>query len=683
MNAEERLLDSWGHRGPREDRILLADDGTRPAYRPDVDGLRAVAVLAVIAFHVDASVLPGGFVGVDIFFVISGFLISSIIFKDLGRGEFSFAGFYNRRIRRIFPALTIVLIAVWALGWFFLLPDAFQELGRNVSGAAGFMSNVVLWRESGYFDRAAEQKPLLHLWSLGVEEQFYLLWPGLMFLSWKRGLNLLLVVATIGIASFLLNVLAVHEHPAAVFYLPLTRLWELLLGGALAYASVFGYLGGVAGARARWWSWYVTRSLRVRNAESLLGLLAIAVAFATVNPRHGFPGWWALLPTVGAVLVISAGPDAWINRRVLSRPALVLVGLISYPLYLWHWPLLSYLRILSIGAPPALWVFGAVLAAFALAWMTYRFLERPIRTVKPLKLNRAAISLAASLGFVAIVGLWADVSGGAPVRFATALQQITNFKYDILPEYRSGRCFLNREQNQDAFSADCVDPAVSPGAPLLFLWGDSHSAHLYPGLRRLQHEYDFRVAQYTISACPPLVDTVSQYRPHCPDINAFVLAEIERLKPVTVVLSASWSSYADLSRLSNTVELLKTVGIGRIVLVGPVPIWGSPLPDVLVAAFKKDPRHRVPTRTSFGLLPVAGQLDRQIRELALQLKVAYISVVDIMCDDHGCLARVGDRQDDLTAWDNTHLTAAGSAFVVRAAAPSFFDAPLQAAIARR
>ncbi len=660
----------------------MSGESVHPVYRADIDGLRAIAVLAVIGFHVHAGLLPGGFVGVDIFFVMSGFLISTVIFNGLDRRVFSFAEFYTRRIRRIFPALTVVLAAVWTFGWFYLLPDAFQHLGQNVSGGAGFMSNIVLWRESGYFDRAAEQKPLLHLWSLGVEEQFYLLWPGLMYLSWKRRRHLLLLVSTIGAASFFLNVFAIREHPGAAFYSPLTRLWELLLGSLLAYASVAGYLDGATGAMPRWLVSYRTRSGRLRNVESSVGLLLIAVALVKINSLSAFPGWWALMPTVGTVLVISAGPGAWINRRVLSRPALVSIGLISYPLYLWHWPLLSYVRIMSVGPPRVWWLLAAVLAAFVLAWMTYRFLERPIRSAGLRSKRRIAVPLAGALGLVAIAGLLTDVTGGAPVRFTSALQQITSFTYDYRRDYRGGRCFLSAAQTQDAFAAECLDPEGSHAGPLLFLWGDSHAAHLYPGLRRLQHEYDFRVAQFTTSACPPLVETASPQGPHCPDINTFVLAGIQRLKPATVVLSASWSSY-DLSRLSTTVELLKKAGPGRIVLVGPVPTWASPLSELLVAAFKQDPRHRVPIRTVFGLLPTAGQLDPQIRSTANTLGIPYISMVDILCDPDGCLARAGDGHSDLTAWDSSHLTAAGSAFAIRAAAPRLFDAPLVSAIAKR
>ena len=544
MRGEEGLLDTLGRRGPPHGGNRSFNGPAHPAYRADLDGLRAIAVLAVIAFHVQAGALPGGFVGVDIFFVISGFLISGIIFNDLERRHFTLVGFYIRRIRRIVPALTIVLFAVWAFGWVYLLPDAFEQLGRNITGGAGLVSNLLAWRESGYFERAAEQKPLLHLWSLGIEEQFYLLWPGLMYLCWKRGVNVPIVVAAIAAASFVLNVLAIDAHPVAVFYLPLTRLWELMFGSTLAYVSGSLCLNGGRGATSRWLTWYRARSARVRNIESCFGLLAIAIALAKVNQLRAFPGWWALLPTVGTVLVISAGPEAWINRRVLSRPALVFLGLISYPLYLWHWPLLSYVRIISRGPPPVLWTGGAVLAAFVLAWLTYRLLERPIRSADLVKHNRVAISLAVSLGVVALAGLWTDATGGVPARFASALQQITNFKYDFLTEYRARRCFLDSEQTEGAFSADCLDSAASPNARLLFLWGDSHGAHLYPGLRRLQQQYSFRVAQFTTSACPPIVETASSYRPHCAEINAFVLGEVQRLKPATVVLSASWSSYS-------------------------------------------------------------------------------------------------------------------------------------------
>ncbi len=646
---------------------------THPTYRPDIDGLRAVAVLAVIAYHADARLAPGGFVGVDVFFVISGFLISSIIFKNLERGSFSFADFYARRIRRIFPALSVVLVAVLAAGWLTLLPDAYGQLGRHVAAGAGFVSNIVFWREAGYFDKAAEQKPLLHLWSLGVEEQFYLLWPGLMVVCSNIGLNLLVVVVTVAAGSFLLNVMAVHTMPAAVFYLPVTRLWELLLGSVLAYASVSSVSGEDRISRAL--SWYRSRSLRIRDSESWLGALLLIASFVEVSRLRAFPGWWALLPTVGTFLIISAGMQARVNRHVLSRPALVFVGLISYPLYLWHWPLLSYLRIMTFGDPPAIWLAAAVAAAFLLAWATYRFLELPVRAGAIAGRGRLVMALSAALALLALVGVWTNAIGGVPSRFTVALRPMVTFKYDYGAAYREGRCFLMPNQTEDAFAADCLDPPMA-GAPLLFLWGDSHGAHLYPGLRELQHTRPFRVAQYTASGCPPLVGASTPSRPACPAITASTIARIRQLKPQIVVLAAWWVSYDDLTPLARTVAMLKAMGVERIVVMGPAPNWVHPVPQVLVAAFERDPFHRVPNRTSFGLLPNAAQAERQLRSIVAPLGVVYVSELDILCDADGCLARIGRTDDDFTAWDSSHLTAAGSELLIRGAATRLFDTPL-------
>lgn len=205
-------------------------------YRPDIDGLRAVAVLAVIAFHAYPGLLPGGFIGVDVFFVISGFLITGVILGDLERGTFTFADFYARRIRRIFPALLVVLVAAWIAGWFLLLADEYKSLGRNIAAGALFLSNVSLWTEAGYFDAAAELKPLLHLWSLGIEEQFYIAWPLVMVIAWRLRGSLVTVAGVIGLVSFVLCVLSADGDPTTAFYLPHTRVWELLVGATLAVA---------------------------------------------------------------------------------------------------------------------------------------------------------------------------------------------------------------------------------------------------------------------------------------------------------------------------------------------------------------------------------------------------------------------------------------------------------------
>ena len=336
-------------------------------YRPDIDGLRAVAVLSVIGFHAFPDWFPGGFVGVDVFFIISGYLISSIIFEQVRDGKFSIATFYARRIKRIFPSLIVILVFCLVAGWYVLLPHELKMLGKHVAAGAGFISNFALWRESGYFDVAAESKPLLHLWSLGIEEQFYFLWPATIYWAWKRKINLLGVVLVLVLASFALNIFFLHSKAVATFYLPATRVWELLIGGVLAHVDH----GKNPSAALSWNRW--------SHARSLLGAGLILASVFLLNRYVAFPGWWALLPCIGAYLLISAGPKAWANQTILSRKVMVWFGLISFPLYLWHWPLLAFAQVIEAAKPAIEIRVVAVLASIALAWVTYQVVEKRVR----------------------------------------------------------------------------------------------------------------------------------------------------------------------------------------------------------------------------------------------------------------------------------------------------------------
>lgn len=351
---------------------------SHPKYRPDIDGLRAVAVLSVVIYHAFPSMLRGGFIGVDVFFVISGFLISSIIFESLERGSFSFAQFYVRRINRIFPALLAVFLACYGVGWFLLAADEYQQLAKHLIAGAGFVSNFVLWMESGYFDTSAETKPLLHLWSLGIEEQFYIVWPLMVWLAWKARINALNVAMILALASFYLNLNGMKTDPVATFFLPQTRGWELLCGSLLAWLSCRhrGIADRLRGYAAR----YVNLDSRIwPNSVALLGGGVLLLGFLKISKDVSFPGKWAVLPVAGAVLLIAAGPFAWFNRKILSHKLLVWIGLISFPLYLWHWPILVFARLsspdeLSVGLRLL-----AVILSILFAWLTYRWVERPIR----------------------------------------------------------------------------------------------------------------------------------------------------------------------------------------------------------------------------------------------------------------------------------------------------------------
>ena len=333
------------------------------AYRPDIDGLRALAVLFVLLFHAFPSLLPGGFVGVDVFFVISGYLITGLILRDLESGQFSLRHFYARRVRRIFPALCLVMAVSLGYGWLVLTAGEYQQLGRHVASGAAFLANFMFWREAGYFDNAADTKPMLHLWSLGIEEQFYMVWPPLLWLWWRRWRALSWLVIPLAGLSLGYSLHLAGRDLVADFYSPLTRFWELLLGAWLVYMARSGRLGG------GFW----------RSVAAPLGLLLVLLSLVWVHQGLAFPGGWALLPAVGAALLLGAGMQAGLNQHLLASPALVWLGLISYPLYLWHWPLLSMARIVASQTPAAEVRALLLVLSVLLAWLTYRYLERPIR----------------------------------------------------------------------------------------------------------------------------------------------------------------------------------------------------------------------------------------------------------------------------------------------------------------
>ena len=378
-------------------------------YRPDIDGLRAVAVLAVIFFHAFPKYMRGGFIGVDIFFVISGYLITTIILEGLDGGSFSFSGFYSRRVRRIFPALIVVLVASLVFGWSFLLADELNQLGKHAAAGAGFISNFTLWSEVGYFDNLAETKPLLHLWSLAIEEQFYIFWPVLLWFAWKRKFNLLTVTIVIFAVSFFLGVRGASRDMVAAFYSPQTRFWELLSGGILAWGTLYKKDSAteVKHKIGAFLSRLIYREKQdddrqtLADALSIAGLLLLLYGFWGIKKELIFPGTWALVPVLGAVLIIAAGDNAWVNRTILSSKVAVWLGLLSFPLYLWHWPLLTYLRMAEGEVPSYAKRTLAVLLAVFLAWLTVRFIEKPIRFGS----GRNALRVSVLCGVVFLIGL--------------------------------------------------------------------------------------------------------------------------------------------------------------------------------------------------------------------------------------------------------------------------------------
>ncbi|MBZ5606663.1 MAG: acyltransferase [Acidobacteriia bacterium] len=637
---------------------LAAKDPAVLKYRADIDGLRALAVLSVVVYHAFPRVVTGGFAGVDIFFVISGYLISSIILGDLGKGAFSFRHFYARRIRRIFPALILVLAACFAVGWFTLLPREYEQLGKHIAGGAGFISNFVFWKEAGYFDKAAELKPLLHVWSLGIEEQFYLVWPLLLYIAWKARLNFFAITLPVLAVSFFLNVYTVRSDAVAAFYSPLARFWELMTGSALAYVA----LRGSAGWREAAW---------VRTLSPWVGLVLIGISVFALNTGLAFPGWWAVFPASGTFLLISAGPDAWLNRRVLANRALVAIGLVSYPFYLWHWPVLSFMRILGSGEPSRLARIGALAASLLAAWLTYRLIEKPIRsgkhgaaTVAGLAVLMVAIGCA-GFGTLEKRGLESRMRARGP----QLLLKYEHLDTDLWRDARYGSCWLRMQETESTFADTCLDRGKS--GPLVFLWGDSHAARLFTGLRKAAGDR-YRLAQYARDACPPILDFGYE---NCISGNRFVLGKIREAKPDTLILFAVWNRYeqswkpeqAPYQKLDRTLAELKGLGIPQVIVIGSPPQWKKDLPRNLVEFSSQDvPLHRVPQRLFFGLNTEARRAsDALERLLQVRKDVEFVSAWKAFCDQDGCLTRVDEGVDGITTVDYGHLSERAAEYLVR------------------
>ncbi|SIR84383.1 Peptidoglycan/LPS O-acetylase OafA/YrhL, contains acyltransferase and SGNH-hydrolase domains [Pseudomonas sp. B10] len=488
-----------------------------PKYRPDIDGLRAIAVLAVVGFHAFPSLIRGGFVGVDVFFVISGFLISSIIFGSLDRSSFSFAEFYGRRVRRIFPALITVLLVTLLAGWFLLFVDEYAQLGKHTAAGAGFISNLVLWGESGYFDNSAETKPLLHLWSLGIEEQFYIVWPILLVAIHKLRLNALWGLVTVACISFALNLIGVQTDQVATFYSPQTRFWELLVGAGLAYLTM--YRPDLSEA---------SNGSVARHSKSLLGAALVMTAVLLANKEKAFPGWWATLPVIGAALLISAGPHAWLNRVVLSNRLMVWIGLISFPLYLWHWPLLSFARIVQGGEPPLAMRVALVLASIVLAWATYALIERRVRHMRSL-----APALVATMIVLGVTGYIIFASGGAPER-AIAVKSADLQPANHVAGYRA--CTGTGLSDLDM----CQEPiGVNPNIALV---GDSHADDKFPGIVASDKQRSWILLAN--NSCPPVLGvSVVGSQPDCSRRMEAIFDWLQQRESVRVVVLSFFGGY--------------------------------------------------------------------------------------------------------------------------------------------
>ena len=510
-----------------------------PAYRHDLDGLRGIAVVMAVLFHAFPSLLSGGFIGVEIFFVVSGFLIGTILLQATRDGSFTYREFYARRVRRIFPALAVMLAGVLGAGWFLLLGDEYRALGKHVVAGAGFVSNLAHWAEVGYFDSAAETKPLLHLWSLGVEEQFYIVLPPLLLLIHRLRLNMRATIGLLWVLSFAANLWLTSVDRTHAFYSPVPRLWELLTGCLLA-SYTLDPLRVLPSWFVRWRS-----SAILQNLTALIGLLLIVVPSTQLDRFSYFPGGWTLLPVCGTTLLIAVGDRAFINRRVLSHRALTWVGLISYPLYLWHWPLLSIGHLLNGSVPDVATRAGLVGWSLVLAVLTYYGIEQPARFGR---LRRVAVPVLSAVMLV-LAGLGALVWRGDVLQSRPLSQREAFLHGQAFANYALGAANeLKACDGIDGVVGEarqiCRAASTEVGAPFLLLWGDSQVRSWVPVFARIAQQQGLRLLVFSHPGCVPLLNVrrTDVLAGECNPLRSEqVLQSIANLDVRHVVLISNWS----------------------------------------------------------------------------------------------------------------------------------------------
>lgn len=635
-------------------------------YRREIDGLRALAVLPVILFHAGFEAFSGGFVGVDVFFVISGYLITTIIMAELEQGKFSIVNFYERRARRILPALFLVMLVCIPFAWFWLLPSDMKDFSQSLVAVSVFASNILFWRESGYFDTAAELKPLLHTWSLAVEEQYYVLFPLFLMLFWRLGKRwILITLGLVFVASLALAQWAAYAIPAAAFYLLPTRGWELLIGAFAAFylskanRKEFGKVAGELGG------WF--------------GIALILYSIFAYSKSTPFPGLYALVPTLGTVLVILFATQKTTVGKFVGNKLLVGVGLISYSGYLWHQPLFAFARQKGFSHSDGEVFFFLSIASLFLAFFSWKFIETPFRNKSIV--DRKSIFLFAFIGsiFFVSLGLYGYKNNGDVGQLSAQEKLFLSYFENEVPDWQ----YFIKEGIPEKFRMDCdfydvakyrsgnstkipvesiSDTCYSKkykSSKVVFIWGDSYAQQLYYGLSKVLPK-DFEVLQVASSGCVANTKANQSKTDFCEQSNWFAYDVIKKIKPQAVIIGQNLGQdYEKMKELSSD---LKSFGIQRVIFTGPSPHWVPSLPAVLARSLPNVPKH-----TFLGIDKAVLDLDLQLKKESSQSNhVEYVSLIDFFCNNDGCLTHLTqDVMASVTSWDYGHLTPIASYYLAK------------------
>ena len=617
------------------------------AYRPDLDGLRGIAVAAVVAYHLDLPFASGGFVGVDIFFVLSGFLITRLIAAELQANTFSVTRFYERRIRRIVPALVFVCACTTAVAAVFLLPDELERYASSLIATAFSVSNIWFFEHSGYFDPGSGTQPLLHTWSLGIEEQFYIVFPLLLiavFRWWPRALAT--VIWILFAASLTASILLLANDPTGTFYLLHTRAWELIAGSIVA-------LGLVPRPASRAQS----------EIAMALGLAAIATTSFAYNTKTPFPGAAALLPCVGTAAAIWAGEEGrTTGGRLLTLRPLTSLGLISYSLYLWHWPLIVFTK-LATSDRLTTWEQAAIAAsAILLAILTWHFVEQPFRRRGPAGFSGAAIFKggAFGLGAMAFSAIVLLALNGMPQRFPESVLQIASASADASP--LRDKCHFHAN-TVGSYEDTCVLGDDVP--PSVIVYGDSHGAEVSAALGEFAKARHASVRQITASGCPPAAGFTFPADDRCERYNAGIMDRLTSISPATIVLatySLAWDrEYPDQfwPSFERTVATLQAAG-HRVVVLGPVPdlpqASGIPAAVARWKAAGHDPKD-----FSFRLgAKRFTRVETRLNDIAAAHGATFVPISPVLCSEKRCKPY---SDGTVLYFDNNHLSMRGAQMI--------------------
>lgn len=609
-------------------------------HRDDIDGMRALAVLAIVAYHINPVRVAGGFVGVDVFFVISGFLITSITVREISLGSFSFAVFYAKRIKRLFPALFAMLAICWLAGYFLLLPPELVDVSRASIASVFYLSNFYFYSRSGYFDSSLDSDPLVHTWSLGVEEQFYLVFPVILVVLSRMGVlprNIGLLV--LGIMSLALAQFLLGKDPSAAFYFSPARFWQFCIGAGVALAPVV--------------TW---RRITVEGM-SAFGVLLVVGSIFLFSKKTPFPGIYAMVPSIGIAAVIYAGRmRQTISSRILAFFPFTYTGRISYSVYLWHWPLIVFYK-LTVNTYPAAWEqLGLLSASLVLGAISFALIETPTSRFS-IKLHRRALFVGAltCTTIVVVAGTYVISNNGFASRFPSAVQHYSEYlNYADSPEKRLGVCFLTSGTDAASFQTEeCTQ--INPDRRNAILIGDSHAAHLYTGLKNTYSDVHF--SQVNASGCRPILPFVGEKR--CTTLFSRAFTDfIPAGEYDTIILSARWRN-GDERALQRTIEKLQPF-TRKVVVFGPIIEYNVPLPRLLASAvIANDPTL---ISAASNLTEVRG-LDVNLRSVVESTNAEYISVFNLICPLGKCQTTLPD--DEPMQFDPSHLTTNASNEIVQ------------------